>query len=377
MLGPMPQGDSGSGPSWLVLVVDDEPAVHDVTRLALGNLEFEGRGITFVSAYSATEAKEALRVMPDIALILLDVVMESDRAGLEVIAFAREEQQNSCVRIVLRTGQPGQAPERHVVQRYDIHDYKTKVELTSAKLYTAVLSSLRTYKQLRALEAARREAEVSAAALRRFVPGELAPLLARRSAAEVVAGDQVQREMTVMVADIRGFWSRSQAMSPGECFRFVNDLFAALSPVIRGFGGFIDKFLGDGFSALFPGPEAADEAMQAAVAIQRVVAERNVRRGEAIAVDLGLHSGMLLFGAIGDAERVEATVLSDATRVAARLEALTRSAGAAAVICGETLRRARDPAAYAVRSLGEVWVADRGSTVSAFALIGLRGGASA
>lgn len=340
----MPHGESGAGPgTWLVLVVDDEPAVHDVTRLALGNLEFEGRGITFVSAYSASEAMEALRVMPDIAVILLDVVMESDRAGLEVIAFAREQQGNACVRIVLRTGQPGQAPERHVVARYDIHDYKTKVELTSSKLSTAVLSSLRTYKQLRALEAARREAEATAAALRRFVPGELVALLGRRGLAEVAPGDRAPAALPVMVVAVRGFAELRAGRSGAECFRLANEVFAALAPVVRAHGGVIDRLRGAGFVALFPG--GADDAVRAALGLQQRI------RGHAagVAIDVGIHAGELLFGVVGDGERVDTTVLSDAVEVAA---GLAGGAGAAsAVISREALALVRDPQAYALQEL--------------------------
>jgi two-component system sensor histidine kinase ChiS len=372
----MPHGESGAGPgTWLVLVVDDEPAVHDVTRLALGNLEFEGRGITFVSAYSASEAMEALRVMPDIAVILLDVVMESDRAGLEVIAFAREQQQNACVRIVLRTGQPGQAPERHVVARYDIHDYKTKVELTSSKLSTAVLSSLRTYKQLRALEAARREAEATTAALRRFVPGELVALLGRRGLAEVAPGDRVERTMAVMVADIRGFAELRDTCTAADCFRLVNDVFGALAPVIRGRGGFIDRLLGAGFVAVFPG--SADDAMQAAVGLQQRIRERNAARGEAIAVDVGIHAGPLVFGTIGDAERMATTVLSDAVEVAAGLAAMRGASEASAVVSLPTLAQVRDPAPYAMVRLGELQIAGRADEVPAYGLMGLWASAAA
>lgn len=138
---------------WKVIIVDDEPAVHDVTRLALDGFTFtDGGGLKFISAYSGKDAKELIIKHPDTAIMLLDVVMEHDHAGLEVAEFVRREAENSSVRVVLRTGQPGQAPERSVIKDYDINDYKEKTELTSMKLFTLVYSLLRSYRDIITLE---------------------------------------------------------------------------------------------------------------------------------------------------------------------------------------------------------------------------------
>ncbi|NRA60598.1 MAG: DUF3369 domain-containing protein [Psychrobium sp.] len=133
---------------WKVLVVDDEKDVHAVTSLALGSFEYLDRGLELLHAYSAKGAKIILAQHDDIALILLDVVMETDQAGLELAAYIRKDLNNHSVRIVLRTGQPGQAPEHQVIRDYDINDYKNKTELTSAKLYTVLYSNLRSYKDI-------------------------------------------------------------------------------------------------------------------------------------------------------------------------------------------------------------------------------------
>ena len=140
---------------WKVLVVDDEPAVHDVTRLALGKADFDGRPIEFLHAYSGAEAEQVIAVNEDIALAFVDVVMETDSAGLDLIRHIRENIGNRMIRLILRTGQPGQAPEAVVLRRYEINDYKEKTELTTQKLYTAVLTGLRSYRDLAALEANR------------------------------------------------------------------------------------------------------------------------------------------------------------------------------------------------------------------------------
>lgn len=170
---------------WKVMIVDDEPEVHRITKLTLNKFEFDGKPITFLDAYSAADAKALLKQHPDVALLLLDVVMEADDAGLEVVRYAREVCHNKLVRIVLRTGQPGQAPEDDVVNNYDINDYKDKTELTSQKLRTLLRASLRSYRDICALESHRQGLEkvIQASkgifdklALRQFVEGAQAQL---------------------------------------------------------------------------------------------------------------------------------------------------------------------------------------------------------
>lgn len=141
--------------SWKVLIVDDEPEVHAVTKLALNDFQFQHKRLEFLNAYSGAEARILLAAHPDIAIVLLDVVMETDDAGLQVARYIRGELKNQFVRIILRTGQPGQAPERQVIVDYDINDYKSKTELTAQKLFTVIMSSLRSYRDIISLEQSR------------------------------------------------------------------------------------------------------------------------------------------------------------------------------------------------------------------------------
>jgi CheY-like chemotaxis protein len=132
--------------TWKVLIVDDEPEIHAVTKLALSDFVFQDKRLEFISAYNGKEAKQFFIEHKDIAVVLLDVVMETDDAGLKVAEFVRNEAMNNFTRIILRTGQPGQAPERDVIVNYDINDYKSKTELTSQKLFTVVIAALRSYR---------------------------------------------------------------------------------------------------------------------------------------------------------------------------------------------------------------------------------------
>jgi response regulator RpfG family c-di-GMP phosphodiesterase len=138
--------------AWKILIVDDEEGVHTITKTVLGGFSFENADLHFISAYSALEAQKIMMDVDDISLILLDVVMEEDDSGLKFVHFVREELKNDMVRIVLRTGQPGQAPERDVIIKYDINDYKEKTELTSDKLFTTIIASVRNYRDLKAIE---------------------------------------------------------------------------------------------------------------------------------------------------------------------------------------------------------------------------------
>ncbi|MGA7805358.1 ATP-binding response regulator [Bradyrhizobium sp.] len=145
---------------WKIAVIDDDQAVHEGTRFALSDYSLNGQGIEIVSAYSAAEGRTLMRAHPDIAAVLLDVIMETDVAGLELVEYIRNEIRNETVRIILRTGQPGQAPERRVIVQYDINDYKAKTELTADKLFTSLTAALRSYQQLERMVQTRRGLEI-------------------------------------------------------------------------------------------------------------------------------------------------------------------------------------------------------------------------
>jgi signal transduction histidine kinase/CheY-like chemotaxis protein len=149
-----------TGPRWKIAVIDDDPAVHDGTRFALSDFVLDGQRIEILSASSAAEGRDLLTSHPDIAAVLLDVIMETDNAGLDLVHFIRHTLKNETVRIILRTGQPGQAPERQVIVAYDINDYKAKTELTADKLFTTLAAALRSYQQLQRMVETRRGLEI-------------------------------------------------------------------------------------------------------------------------------------------------------------------------------------------------------------------------
>lgn len=198
---------------WRILIIDDDLDVHQATLFALDGVALFGRRLAFVHAHSAQEARQLLRAETDLALILLDVVMETPGAGLELVDFIRNTALLKNTRIVLRTGQPGYAPEHDTILRYDINDYKTKSELTHHKLLTTVTTAIRSYEQFCTIEASRKGLEliVKASAnlietqgVQTFAAGvmtQLAALLGTLPEALVCAqGECGSRQYTVLAA---------------------------------------------------------------------------------------------------------------------------------------------------------------------------------
>ncbi|HEY2347240.1 MAG TPA: HD domain-containing phosphohydrolase [Xanthomonadaceae bacterium] len=195
---------------WRVLLVDDEPDVHTITKLALSRFELDGRGLEFLHAYSGAQAREFLRNERDIALAIVDVVMENETAGLELARWMRQDLNNHFTRIVLRTGQPGQAPEERVIVEYDINDYKEKTELDRKKLFTTVFSALRAYRDIVRIDDARRHEERFRIGLETVIAAS-AHVLEQHSMREF-AGGLLQQVASLLHLDERGVLVRLSAL---------------------------------------------------------------------------------------------------------------------------------------------------------------------
>ena len=155
--------------AWKILIVDDEQEVHILTRTVLKDVIFDNKALVFLSAYDSKSTRKILREESDIAIILMDVVMEEDDTGLELIRYIREELGNRLTRIILRTGAPGEAPERRIIVDYEINDYKEKVDLTTPRLFTSIIKSLRNYRDLISMGNINRELEGSRERLTRVI----------------------------------------------------------------------------------------------------------------------------------------------------------------------------------------------------------------
>ncbi len=353
--------------TWKVMIVDDEPEVHSVTELALGNFEFEGKPLEFINAYSGEEAKLLIQDHFDTALILLDVVMEKDDSGLKFVQYVRNELKHYLVRIILRTGQPGYAPEKQVIVDYDINDYKSKAELTATNLFASVVAALRGSRDLRSLEKTRNELEEIAKAAGQFVPIEFLKHLEKKSIVDVKLGDCVQLNMSVLFADIRSFASLSENMSPQENFQFLNSFLKLMGPHITEHNGFIDKYIGDAIMSLFDSPE---NAVSAAIAMLRELRDFNEGRGKAgdplIRIGTGINTGTLMLGTIGGINRMEGTVISDAVNLASRIEQLTKAYKTPLLISEKTYSGLPDPGKFCIRFLDRVKVKGKSQGIAVY-----------
>ncbi len=200
----------------------------------------------------------------------------------------------------------------------------------------------------------------------RFVPREILGYLGAESIVDVGLGDHTEVEMSVLFADIRSFTRLSEQMSPSENFRFINAYLHHIGPVVRQHNGFIDKYIGDAVMALFPaGP---DDALRAARAMLRALDTFNAEEAAVapISIGIGVHTGLLMLGTIGEARRMEATVIADAVNLASRLEGLTKEYGVHIITSGQTLARVSDCTMFPHRSLGTVKVKGKLEAVEIF-----------
>lgn len=223
--------------SWTVLIVDDDVEIHQITKLALRDFNFQQHKLNFISAYSGAQAKELLEKNNDIALILLDVVMETDDAGLTLVRYIRETLHNDLVRIILRTGQPGQAPEQRIVQDYDINDYRAKTELTVQRLSTTVVSALRAFMAIEQLAKLNEKLE---------------QLVQVRTAELEASNQQLQQTLAELEAGERAGKQVQFKLLPPQNFTVAQFNFNhALYPSDFMSGDFVDYFIADEHKVVF------------------------------------------------------------------------------------------------------------------------------
>lgn len=450
---------------WTLLVVDDDPSVLAITRLALQGLTVDGAPLVLLEAFDAAEARAVLASRPDVALVLTDVVMEDEQAGLELVRWIRTQPHLEACRLVIRTGQPGRAPELQVLQELDINDYWPKTEMTAHRMRTLLVGLVRSYRDLRRLERKNRElhrlmlglgelvsspgsASLVAALARtlehstrlqgaavlfvdkalaqdasdapalagtgpyadsrgatlgdltdpaacsaleesertrrlvqrdgwavlflpgtrnhgtafvatdlsdrgewaadllsvlctnalalinnhreqaerarlaeaayRFVPEGLVQWLGHEDLTELSLGEGVTTRAWVLFFDLQGFTARSETLAPDAVLSLLLSAFQTVVPAIERHGGVVDKFLGDGLMALFPGDAPPPLSCLDEIASGLADLRTGLRAG------IGLHGGDVVLCTVGHESRIDVTALADTVNVASRIEHLTR-----------------------------------------------------
>jgi class 3 adenylate cyclase/CheY-like chemotaxis protein len=208
----------------------------------------------------------------------------------------------------------------------------------------------------------------NAQTVHRFIPREFLDMLERKTLADVKLGDHMQREMTVFFSDIRDFTQLSERLTPQENFSFLTSYLRNVTPIIRARGGFVDKYLGDGVMALFPGP--AIDAVQAAVDLGQQIARYNHGRRLAgyapIKIGTGLHRGSLMLGTIGAEDQMQTTVIADAVNLASRIEGMTKTFGVNLLLSGSVVENLPKEHKFRLRPLGAVRAKGKSEAVEIF-----------
>jgi DNA-binding response OmpR family regulator len=360
-----------------VLIVDDTP---ENIQVLMGTLK---DAYAIVAAINGEKALKMAAADPRPDLILLDIMMPG-MDGFEVCQRLKADTNTQDIPVIFLSAlddtvnkvkgfemgavdyisKPFQPEE--VIVRVNTH-------LTINRLKQSLAEKnreLQSYNEMLEEKVKERTAELASLnqVYERFVPREFIDLLERDSILQIKLGDQISQKMTVMFADIRGWTSLLEKMTPQEAFNFINAYLRRVSPQIKECNGFIDQYYGDGVMALFPG--TPDHAVEAAVFMQRAVAEYNKERAEdgfdPIGIGVGLHLADLMLGIIGSEDRMQGAVVADAVNLAARIEGLNKMYGSSITLSDETLSEMREPGRYRHRFIDKVRVKGREDAVTVY-----------
>jgi len=329
-----------------ILIVDDE---HINRRVLENHLSVAGYAIS-----EASDGQEALELLKNGAafdLVLLDVMMPG-LSGYEVCEKIREKHMASELTIVLLTAK-NRVSDLVTGFTVGANDYLTKPFSKNE-----LLSRIKTHLNLNGIHKA----------TSKFVPTQFIKSIGREAITDVVLGDHVEKEVTVLFSDIRGYTHLAEGMTPQQNFKFVNSYVGKMGPLIQKNKGFVNQYLGDGIMALFP--NKAEHALQSAIDMQKAVQDYNIRRiaegNEPISIGIGLHTGPLVMGIIGDINRNEPAIISDTVNTASRMEGVTKHFGAKIIISEDSLSTIANKKGFGLRYLGKVQVKGRHKVIDIY-----------
>ncbi|MGH7456017.1 MAG: response regulator, partial [bacterium] len=336
---------SAEGALFHILIVDDEPVNQQVlaNHLTLGKYRFS----------QSYNGEEALRAMDKTKfdLVLLDVMMPR-MSGYEVCQRLRQKYLPAELPVIMVTAKD-QVQDLIEGLSSGANDYLAK-PFSKDEL----LARIKTHLNLLKINTA----------FGRFVPREFLRYLEKESAVDVKLGDHTQMEVTIFVSDIRGFTTISEKMTPAENFAFINEYFSIASPTVREHHGFVDRYTGDAIMALFPlqAEDAVNNSIATLKQLQGFNAERVKRNEPAINIGVGLHTGNLMLGIVGEQERMQGDIFSDAVNLTNRIEGLCKFYGASIVVSEITLNKLTNRGEYHTRFLGKVQVKGKDVPISLY-----------
>ncbi|MEZ4775998.1 MAG: response regulator [Bacteroidia bacterium] len=333
-----------------ILIVDDEPINHQVLRNHLSTRNFH-----VVSAMNGEEVMEILKTDQVFDLVLLDLMMPK-MSGYEVCKRIREKFLPSELPVIMVTAK-NQVPDLVHALSMGANDYLAK-PFSKDEFLARVNNQLNLNNIYHVAH--------------RFIPSEFLYSLGYDSIMDVHLGDQIAREMSVLFLDIRDYTSLSEQMTPEETFRFVNAYTQRMGPVIQRNQGFVNQYYGDGIMALFP--YGSDHALRAMMEMQALLDEYNQVRATKgrvpIRVGMGLHTGTLIMGIIGDKNRTEATTIADSVNTSSRIEGLTKYFQTKILFSEASLKGLVNPEEFEYRFLGKIQVKGKASAIGIYECFG-------
>lgn len=360
----------------VILCVDDEKFILESLKEQLVfNLKGE---FSIETAESGLDALEILAELAEenqeVGVIISDYIMPGMK-GDELLATIHQKSPKTLK--ILLTGQADLRAVGETVNKANLYRYLTKpweandLALTVKEALLSFTQNQQLTQQNEQLILANKKLAKLNATYERFVPSEFLKLLGQQSITQVKLGDQKRYDMSILFADIRSFTKLSEQMTPQENFNFINGYLKRVSPIIRQHNGFIDKYMGDGLMALFP--NNADDAIQAGISIQQQLMKYNKERiqKERVPIDvgIGIHAGSVMLGTVGEQERMESTVISDAVNIAARLERLSKDYNARLIISQATLNTLMKPEAITYRLLHNVKLKGKSKLIMAVEIL--------
>lgn len=332
----------------VILCVDDERTILNSLKKELKNILNESYLIEL-----AEGSEDALELLDELLedgyelpLIISDYIMP-DLKGDELLIKVHEKL--PLARKVMLTGQADLDAVGNAVNKAKLYRYISKPWQTD-DLKLTVTEAIRSFYQEKKLDEQHHKMErMNQDLLRlnqaysRFVPKQFLNLLNKQSIVDIELGMQIEREMTILFSDIRGFTALSETMNPQQNFDFINAYLSRMEPVIDAHGGFVDKYIGDAIMALFP--SRVNEAVQGAVSMLRTLDEYNAERPntEPLRIGIGLNTGAMMLGTVGGQNRMDGTVISDAVNIASRIEHLTKVYGVGLLLTEQTYQRLENP----------------------------------
>lgn len=333
-----------------ILVVDDEPINQQVLKNHLSGAQYR-----ITAAMNGEEALAAIASGNQFDLVLLDIMMPR-MSGYEVCQEIRKKYLPSELPVIMITAK-NQVEDLVAGLEHGANDYITKPFSRQE-----FLARVRTHLNLFQINTA----------YGRFIPHEFLHSLGRSSILDVKLGDQVEKEVTVFFSDIRAYTSLAESMQPTENFRFVNAYAGRMGPIIKAHRGFVNQYLGDGIMAIFR--ESPEDALRAAISMQEEILRYNLLRlkkdWKPLRIGMGMHTGSLIMGIIGDDTRTDAATISDSVNTAARMEGLTKYYGASILLSEGSFAGISSPSAYLHRFLGRVQVKGKQESLGIYEFFG-------